>query len=237
MPQPMTNPKRRLLITAGPTHEPIDAVRFIGNRSSGRLGMAIADAAAKADWEVTLALGPVSGRPIDSHVKMLQFRTAAELDAILRAEAPEADVLIMAAAVADYRPKIDPRMVNAKFRRQDQSLMLELEPTPDLLAGVSSRRKAGQYLVGFALEPRDEMIVSGRAKLERKGVDMVVANPLETMDSGEIEGIVLTRTGSEIRPSAQDGAREGKLSKDAFAKWLINLIGAERCRGGSRLVG
>ena len=234
MPQPTNSPARRLLITAGPTHEPIDAVRFIGNRSSGRMGVAMAEAAAKAGWNVTLALGPVSSRPVDSHIRVLQFRTAAELDTILLAEAPAADVLIMAAAVADYRPKLDPAMVNSKFRRKDQAMTLELEPTPDLLAGVSSRRRKGQYLVGFALEPRDEMLTSGRAKLERKGVDMVVANPLGTMESGDIEGVVLTRGGGEIRPSAQDGARDGKLSKDAFAKWLIALITDEATRASQQ---
>lgn len=235
MPQPTNSPARRLLITAGPTHEPIDAVRFIGNRSSGRMGVAMAEAAARAGWNVTLALGPVSSRPVDSHIRVLQFRTAAELDAILLAEAPAADVLIMAAAVADYRPKLDPAMVNSKFRRKDQAMTLELEPTPDLLAGVSSRRRQGQYLVGFALEPRDEMLASGRAKLERKGVDMVVANPLGTMESGDIEGVVLTRGGGEIRPSMQDGARDGKLSKDAFAKWLIALIADEATRASQKL--
>jgi len=230
MSKPSNSAARRLLITAGPTHEPIDAVRFIGNRSSGRMGVAMAEAAARAGWSVTLALGPVCCRPVDSQIRLLQFRTAADLDTILRREAPAFDVLIMAAAVADYRPKVDPAMANSKFRRKDQEMVLQLEPTPDLLAGVSGRRTPGQFLVGFALEPREEMIASGRAKLERKGVDMVVANPLGTMDSGEIEGVVLTKDGREVRPGPGDGANNGKLAKDAFAAWLMQLIGAESAR-------
>lgn len=210
-------PARSLLITAGPTQEPIDAVRFLGNRSSGRLGVSLADEAARRGWRVTLLLGPVGIRPANAMVRVVPFRTCADLEALLGVEAPRADVVVMAAAVADYRPKPNPAMSGGKFRRTNAPLTLELEPTPDLLAGVSARRRAGQMLVGFALEPREELLASARAKLERKKVDMVVANPLETMDSETIEAVVLEKDGGEHRTP-------GSLTKAQFAPWLLSLL-------------
>jgi phosphopantothenoylcysteine decarboxylase / phosphopantothenate---cysteine ligase len=208
---------RRLLITAGPTHEPIDAVRFLGNRSSGRVGVALADEAARRGWAVTLLLGPAPRHPSDSRVKVRRFRTATDLQALLAEECPSADVLIMAAAVADYRPRVDPAFFGGKFRRKSEVLTLELEPTPDLLAGVAASRRPDQFMVGFALEPREELLASARSKLERKKVDMVVGNPLETMDGEMIEALVLGRDGSEVRTP-------GAMDKVAFAPWLLGLI-------------
>lgn len=214
------NPSRTptLLITAGPTHEPIDAVRFVGNRSSGRMGIALATIAATRGWATTLLLGPVSSpAPAAPGLTVERFRTCEDLRALLLTHAPRADVLIMAAAVADYRPKVDPAMVNAKFRRVDQPLHLELEPTPDLLAGVAASRRAGQYMVGFALEPRAEIERSSRAKLERKKVDMVVGNPLETMDSPTIEATIFLQDNSTRSPGRA-------LPKSEFAAWLLDQI-------------
>lgn len=210
---------RSMLITAGPTHEPIDAVRFLGNRSSGRVGVALADAAAARGWDVTLLLGPVSRTPTDSRVRTLRFRTCTDLDALLDTEAGRCDVLVMAAAVADYRPKVDPAFFGGKFRRKNEVLTLELEPTPDLLAKVAARRRPEQLMVGFALEPRAELMASARAKLERKRVDLVVGNPLETMDGETIDAIVLGKDGSEQRTG-------GAISKSAFATWLLDVIEA-----------
>ena len=210
---------RRLLITAGPTHEPIDAVRFLGNRSSGRLGIALADEAARRGWAVTLLLGPVTRTPSDSRVRVVRFRTCADLQGLLATETKGCDCLVMAAAVADYRPKVDPAFFGGKFRRKSENLMLELEPTPDLLAQVASARRPEQLMVGFALEPREELLASAKAKLERKKVDMVVANPLETMDGDTIEAIVLSKDGSEARTA-------GAMGKVEFAGWLMHLIEA-----------
>jgi phosphopantothenoylcysteine decarboxylase/phosphopantothenate--cysteine ligase len=210
------NQNRRILITAGPTHEPIDAVRYIGNRSSGRLGISLATEAARRGWSTTLLLGPVPTGDVDTHVRLRRFRTASDLEGLLREEAPGADVLVMAAAVSDYRTIPHPGMSEGKFRRQSTNLQLELEPTPDLLAGVSAGRRAGQLLVGFALEPRHDMVRSGREKLRRKGVDMVVANPLETMDSGEIEAVL-------IRPDGEESSGPA-MSKERFAGWLLDRV-------------
>lgn len=212
-----------MLITAGPTHEPIDAVRFVGNRSSGRLGVALADEAARRGWSVTLLLGPVGVAPTDPRVKVERFRTCADLQGLLARHTPGMSVLIMAAAVADYRPKVDPSFFGGKFRRLSTNLTLELEPTPDLLAEVSARRVPGQYLVGFALEPREELLASARSKLERKGVDLVIANPLETMDSPAIEAIALARDGTQTRT-------DGTMPKGEFAAWLMELIEAQAVR-------
>jgi phosphopantothenoylcysteine decarboxylase/phosphopantothenate--cysteine ligase len=123
----------------------------------------------------------------------------------------------MAAAVADYRPKVDPNFFGGKFRRKNENLTLELEPTPDLLSEVAATRRPDQLMVGFALEPRDELLASARAKLDRKKIDLVVGNPLETMDSETIDAIVLGRDGSETRTP-------GLISKKDFAPWLMTVI-------------
>lgn len=210
----------KLLITAGPTHEPIDAVRFIGNRSSGRMGIALAQAAAARGWYVTLLLGPATANPPAQGVKVHRFRTCEDLRGLLRTHAPAADVLVMAAAVADYRPKPNPAMSGGKFRRTDAPLTLELEPTPDLLAETARSRREGQLFVGFALEPRAELLASAQSKLTRKKIDMVVANPLETMDSDDVEAMVLSA----------DGTREdtpGLMTKREFAPWVLQRIAAK----------
>lgn len=218
----------RLLITAGPTHEPIDAVRFIGNRSSGRLGVALADEAARRGWAVTLLLGPTAVKPADGRVRVVGFRTTADLDTLLGKYVPDCDVLIMAAAVADYRPKAAAGTAGGlgvgKIKRGDQPLVLELEPTPDLLAKAASARRAGQLFVGFALEPRERLRESAQSKLQRKKLDMVVANPLETMDAETIEATVFhacTHGGGEI-------STPGLVSKAAFAGWLLDVVSAAR---------
>lgn len=215
----MNDGRVRILITAGPTHEPIDAVRFIGNRSSGRMGAALAEGAVARGWDVTLLLGPVSVSPRIAGAAVHRFRTCEDLRGLLREHARDADVLVMAAAVADYRPIPNPAMSGGKFRRSNAPLTLELEPTPDLLAEASRARREGQLFVGFALEPRAELLESARSKLTRKKVDLVVANPLETMDDDRVEAMVL----------AADGARTdtpGSMTKRDFAPWLLELVAA-----------
>jgi len=215
---------RRLLVTSGPTHEPIDSVRFLGNRSSGRLGVALADEAARRGWDVTILLGPVQVLPTDSSVRVQRFRTAADLQGLLRAEAPLARVVIMAAAVSDYRPREGPSQ--GKIKREGDGLRLDLEATPDLLAQIARDRPQGQFIVGFALEPRERMLASAGDKLARKGVDMIVANPLETMDSPSIEAVVLDRHAGRY-------STDGAISKQDFGAWLLTLI-EQAAREGAR---
>lgn len=211
----------RLLITAGPTHEPIDAVRFIGNRSSGRLGIALADYAAANGWTVTLLLGPTALTPSDSRVAVRRFRTTAELDTLLRAAMPGCDVLVMAAAVADYRPRTTPEILGGKFKRMNQTFTLELEPTPDLLAGVAATKRPDQFVVGFALEPADRLLESAIGKLHRKGLDLIVGNPLATIDAESIEAVVLAADGTQTRT-------DGPIAKEAFAPFLLREIDRQR---------
>lgn len=216
---PTPPPAKRILITAGPTHEPIDAVRYIANRSSGRLGIALAETAADRGWSVTLLLGPTPRSTTHSAVRLRRFQSTADLEALLVEELPSCEVLVMAAAVADYRPKPTATPIaQTKLKRVQQNLTLELEPTPDLLAGCAGRKSPGQVLVGFALEPRDRLMESAQSKLERKKVDMIVANPLETMDAETIEATLVTRQG-------QSWSTDGGMTKEAFAPWLLERIG------------
>lgn len=210
---------RRLLITAGPTHEPIDAVRYIGNRSSGKLGIALAEHAADSGWDVRLLLGPTCLTPADARVEVSQFESTDDLSTLLEANQPWADVLVMAAAVADYRvPRADADPTG-KLRRTPDDLALRLESTPDLLKACSARRNSRQLLVGFALEPAETMLTSAAAKLERKGIDAIVANPLGTMEADTIEATLLTAHG---QPSSTDGA----IAKADFAPWLLGKLAA-----------
>ncbi|MBX3390015.1 MAG: phosphopantothenoylcysteine decarboxylase [Phycisphaeraceae bacterium] len=225
-PTPLEHAKPlNVLITAGPTQEPIDDVRFIGNRSSGQLGLALAREAVSRGHKVTLLLGPVPAREsgdfnitltgIRTHGTVLRFRTTEDLRRQLLEHSPNAEAVIMSAAVADYRPKGGSS--SGKIRRGESSFTIELESTPDLLAMLGSNRQPGQLLVGFALEPPERLEQSAREKLQRKAIDLIVANPLETMESGEIKARVLGRRGEDI-------ATDGKISKSEFAPWLLNIV-------------
>jgi len=208
----MTNTRQRILITAGPTHEPIDAVRYIGNRSSGRLGLALAAAASQAGHEVTLLLGPTCLTWDNTAYHVELFRTTEDLARSLDAWWPAHDGLIMAAAVADYQPR-DRARPETKRRRGD-AFTLELVPTPDLLARAAAQRSASQWLLGFALEPRETMTAAGGAKLIRKNIDAIVINPLETMHADRIDATVLRRDGITMAPA-------GEMDKVDFARWLV----------------
>jgi phosphopantothenoylcysteine decarboxylase / phosphopantothenate---cysteine ligase len=214
-----------LLITAGPSQEPIDAVRFIGNRSSGRMGIAIAAAAAEAGHRVTLLLGPVAVTP-PSTVETLPFRTAADLQALLREHAPKADLLIMAAAVADYRPKpSDVESLRTRKIERASELTLHLEAVPDLLAEVAQTARADQRIVGFALEEPTQLEERARTKLLRKRIDAIVANPLATMDAAGVAGVLLVSPGDRGAAAEPETRRPPNwpqpIAKDAFARWLV----------------
>lgn len=217
----MTNrhSSRRIVITAGPTHEPIDAVRYLANRSSGRLGEALAEEAERRGWDVTLLLGPVERSANYTRVRVERFTTTHDLDQLLQEHAPGCDILIMAAAVADFRPASP--APEEKLRRRDGTISLSLEPTPDLLANVARGRRPGQTLVGFALEPRERLLESAMAKLERKRIDAIVANPLETMGSDTIEASLMWSDGAAVRTP-------GAIAKVEFAAWLLDCIEERR---------
>ncbi len=211
----------RLLISAGPTYEPIDAVRFIGNRSSGKLGSSLADRADELGWDVRLLLGPNAIEPSRKGVDVFRFTSCADLEAALAQHLAWADCLVMAAAVADYRPKACETDLCGKRRRVAGEMSLELESTPDLLKGCAEKARPDQLLVGFALEPAKELMESARRKLERKGIDLIVANPLETMDSDTIEAWLV---GNADRGFDMVNTTEGAISKARFASWILKQL-------------
>ena len=175
----------RILITAGPTYEPIDPVRFIGNRSSGRMGLALTEAAIRAGHRVTAILGPVSIE-LPAGVQRIDIETSRQLfDAVLR-EFPRHDLLIMAAAVADYRPK----SIQTEKMARSGSLTLELESTEDIAAAASAIKRADQRTVGFSLEQTGNLD-RARQKMLRKKLDLIVYNPTATMNSLTIESTLL----------------------------------------------
>jgi phosphopantothenoylcysteine decarboxylase/phosphopantothenate--cysteine ligase len=189
----------RVLVTAGGTREPIDSVRYVGNRSSGRMGLALAAEAARRGAEVTLVAANVS-LAAPPGVRVVAVETAAELAAAARAEFPSCHVLLMAAAVADFTPA-DP--AGAKIHRERGSgLDLHLEPTADVLASLAAERREGQTLVGFAAEHGEGAIERAHAKLARKGVDAIVFNDVSRadigFDSAENE-VVVVEAGAEHR--------------------------------------
>jgi phosphopantothenoylcysteine decarboxylase/phosphopantothenate--cysteine ligase len=169
----------RVLVTAGGTREPIDPVRFIGNRSSGRMGIALAAAAAKRGAEVTLIAANVT-LPEPAGVRRIDVESAEQLAAAARAEFAAAHVLLMAAAPADFRPT---EVAAGKLKRQD-GLDLQLEPTEDILASLTAKRGAGQTIVGFAAEHGGGATARARAKLERKGTDLIVLNDISDLTIG-----------------------------------------------------
>ncbi|MFK7883820.1 MAG: phosphopantothenoylcysteine decarboxylase [Phycisphaerales bacterium] len=224
-----TSRAEHILIAAGPTYESIDAVRFLGNRSSGRLGSSLADEAARRGVRTTLLLGPNAVLPAEPDVELVRFESTADLQGALREHLASASILVMAAAVADYRPKEEDTTPGGKRRRVKGGMTLNLEATPDLLAGCSEQSEPDQLLVGFALEPKDELMASALRKLDRKGIDLIVANALETMDSPTINATLI---GNKSRGIDFEESTGGTLTKHDFAGWLLDRIlplAQERC--------
>jgi phosphopantothenoylcysteine decarboxylase/phosphopantothenate--cysteine ligase len=171
-----------VVVSAGGTREPLDPVRFITNRSSGKQGHALAEAAARRGAQVTLVTSsPLpTAAELSGRITRVPVETAADMERAMGAVAPEAQVVIMAAAVADFRPKAT---AETKLSKEDGLPELVLEPTPDILAGLAARRTEGQVLVGFAAETHDA-IERGRRKLVRKGVDLLVVNDVSAPGAG-----------------------------------------------------
>jgi phosphopantothenoylcysteine decarboxylase/phosphopantothenate--cysteine ligase len=207
---------RRVLITAGGTREPIDSVRYIGNRSSGRMGFALAEEAARRGASVTLVAANVS-LSAPAGARVLTVQTAAELADACRREFPACEVLLMAAAVADFRPR-DP--ASTKLKKDQGAPQIELEPTEDVLSALARARAPGQILVGFAAEHGAGAVAYGRAKLARKRLDAVVVNdiadPAIGFDSAQNEVTIVSVDGAD-RHIAQS-------SKDQVAAAVLDEI-------------
>lgn len=208
-----------ILITAGPTREPLDPVRYLSNRSSGRMGFALAEAAVRAGHTVTLLAGPVS-IPAPAGIRRVDVMTAADMYAAVRSHLGPADVAIFAAAVADYAP-VAPAA--RKIKKAEETLTLELKRTPDILGSV--RRDFGWhgFLAGFAAET-DHVLDHAMAKLQSKDCDLIVANdvslPGAGFDSTNNAATLLFKTG-EVRPLPLMTKAE-----------LAQIIVAECTRGG-----
>jgi phosphopantothenoylcysteine decarboxylase/phosphopantothenate--cysteine ligase len=178
-----------VLITAGPTREYVDDVRFLSNASSGRMGYALAEAACRHGWQVTLVSGPVALAP-PAGVQLHRVTSALEmLETCLRL-LPHVDGVIAVAAVADYRPV---SRFHGKMRRTEESLQLDLVPNPDILAEIG-RRKTHQWTVGFAVES-DDALARARGKLRSKNCDAIVLNLRDAMESADTSIQLLDRLG------------------------------------------
>lgn len=171
---------KKVLVTAGPTYEKIDPVRFIGNYSSGKMGFAIADECARRGADVTLVAGPVSIECEQKTVKRVNVETAREMYEAASAAFPACDVAILSAAVADYRPATE---AAEKIKRTTAGMTIELEANPDIAASLGAQKSKGQLLVGFALETNNGE-EHARAKLNKKNLDFIVLNSLEDKGAG-----------------------------------------------------
>jgi len=208
---------RRMLVTAGPTREPLDPVRYFSNRSSGKMGLAVAVAARNRGAQVTLVAGPIA-LPCPAGVDLVAVVTAEQMRNAVLAHLDAADVVVMAAAVADYRPAA-PSAEKIKKERRGR-LVVELEPTPDILAELGARR-GPQVLVGFAAETGDPA-AAARRKLTEKNLDLVVANDVTLpgagfdVDTNQVE--IFTRDGRRIAvPLAPKALVAGRILDEVVA--------------------
>jgi len=218
----------KVLVTAGGTREPIDSVRFIGNSSSGRMGFALAQAARARGAEVTLLAANVA-LPHPQGVVCHELGTAAELQEACEREFPACDVLLMTAAVADFRPR---KPADGKIKKSGRtSLELELEPTADVLAGLATQQRDGQTLVGFAAEHGELAVDYARKKLTEKGLDAVVVNDISRKDIGfdvDMNEVAILAVDAERQETVQHVPR---ASKTEVAETILDAV--ERLRGGA----
>lgn len=170
----------KALITAGPTHEPIDPVRFIGNQSSGKMGIAIAGEFARLGWEVTLVKGPTNLKPENPDILTIPVQTAAEMYDACAQYFSRQDVIVFAAAVADYTPE---HPAATKIKKKEPGLTLELTKTKDIAAELGQRKTGQQLTVGFALETDNE-VENAKEKLVKKNLDFIVLNSMKDKGAG-----------------------------------------------------
>ena len=180
------------------------------------MGIALAEASLARGWPTSLFLGPSPlPPPCGSRLEVARFRSTEELQELLHEHWPAHDLLVMAAAVADYRPAQAP---GSKTPPGESPWTLVLEPTPDLVAELAASSRPDQTIIGFALEPAAGLLAGARAKLAAKGLSAIVANPLETMDAERISGVVILRDGRTLAPPAEITA------KGEFAVWLLGQV-------------
>lgn len=208
----------KILVTAGPTREPIDRVRFISNRSSGRTGYAIADAAVERNHGVRIVSGPVDISTA-SEIEVIGVETAAQMRDRVLEQVSWFDCLIMCAAVSDFQPL---QTGIAKLKRTSSNIMLEMTPTADILSEISTMVRPNQVLIGFALEPGDRMMENACKKLSEKGLDMIVANSFDTIGTHTIQGAFLFRDQS-VEPfdrmnKAEFSGRIIRRAEDLFSR-------------------
>ena len=205
---------KKVLVTAGPTREAIDPVRFITNHSTGKMGYAIAKAASLRGADVTLVSGPVSIEA-PRFATLVPVESAKQMYEAVTAVSGEQDIIIKAAAVADYRPK---QVADEKMKKKDGELSIEMERTDDILGYQGAHKRAGQFLCGFSMETQN-MLENSRAKLERKNLDMIVANNLK------VDGAGFGTDTNVVTIITKDGELElEKMSKDEVAGRLLDEI-------------
>ena len=206
-----------VLLTAGPTYEPLDPVRFLGNRSTGKMGYALAEAFAEVGAEVTLVSGPVAlAAPASPRIRTVRVETAQQMYEAAVQVAPVADVWVFAAAVADYRPAV---VEPEKIKKAGDTLTLELVKNVDIAATLGQMKRAEQFAVGFALETTNEL-AHALGKLQRKNFDLVVLNSLRDAGAGfghdTNKVAVLDRAGQVLNFELQ--------AKTELARELVQLI-------------
>ena len=206
---------KKVLITAGPTYEKIDPVRFIGNYSSGKMGYAIAETCASEGAEVTLVSGPTSLQPRHASIRCIRIESAQEMYEATTAQFTDADITILSAAVADFTPE---EVAGKKIKREKGAQTLTLQPTHDIAAELGRRKQEGQLLVGFALETHDEE-ANARHKLEKKNLDLIVLNSLQDAGAGFMHD-----TNKVTLLTAESAQSFPLKSKEAVAKDIIDKI-------------
>ena len=210
---------KKVLITAGPTYEKIDPVRFIGNYSSGKMGFALAEVCAEQGAEVTLVSGPVTLTAKHPAIHRVDVESAAEMYEAATHNFPDADIAILCAAVADFTPKVT---ADKKIKRKGDNLTLELQPTQDIAAALGAVKREGQVMVGFALETNDELD-NARKKLKEKNLDFIVMNSLQDkgagfrMDTNKVT--IIDRQGL----TAYDTKSKREVAED-IVEFLIHLL-------------
>ena len=205
---------KKVLVTAGPTQEPVDPVRFITNHSTGKMGYAIAENCMRRGAEVTLVSGPVQiASPLC--VRLIPVVTAADMASAVKECYKEQDIIIKTAAVADYRPA---HPADEKVKKKDAESVLELERTEDILAYLGAHRRDGQFICGFSMET-ENMLENSRAKLAKKNVDMIVANNLKVAGAG-----FGTDTNVVTIITKDDNRQLERMSKAAVAASIVDEI-------------